>query len=107
MTLYIMLYGCFFFQDTATTEIYTYCHTLSLHDALPILRPSSARGARATPALIAAGVMSPLTPEGAAPISGVGAGSAVPGLATGAAPLWSRNRLSRAPPRSKIGRAHV
>src|SRR3546814_12387642 len=27
----------FFFNDTATTEIYTYCHTLSLHDALPIL----------------------------------------------------------------------
>src|SRR3546814_2924242 len=26
----------FFFDDTATTEIYTYCHTLSLHDALPI-----------------------------------------------------------------------
>src|SRR3546814_12309994 len=25
----------FFFNDTATTEIYTYCHTLSLHDALP------------------------------------------------------------------------
>src|SRR3546814_16448371 len=30
-----MLY-CFFFNDTATTDIYTYCHTLSLHDALPI-----------------------------------------------------------------------
>src|SRR3712207_9202914 len=27
---------CFFFNDTATTEIYT----LSLHDALPILNPS-------------------------------------------------------------------
>src|SRR3546814_7888170 len=27
---------CFFFNDTATTEIYTYVHTLSLHDALPI-----------------------------------------------------------------------
>src|SRR3712207_9462750 len=27
-----MLYGVFFFNDTATTEIYT----LSLHDALPI-----------------------------------------------------------------------
>src|SRR3546814_6991768 len=27
---------CFFFNDTATTEIYTYLHTLSLHDALPI-----------------------------------------------------------------------
>src|SRR3546814_14188826 len=32
----------FFFNDTATTEIYTYGHTLSLHDALPI---SSLRGA--------------------------------------------------------------
>src|SRR3546814_13117295 len=26
----------FFFNHTATTEIYTYSHTLSLHDALPI-----------------------------------------------------------------------
>src|SRR3546814_18972513 len=26
----------FFLNDTATTEIYTYLHTLSLHDALPI-----------------------------------------------------------------------
>src|SRR6266487_6422972 len=33
----------FFFNDTATTEIYT----LSLHDALPISRP--ARGGRAPP----------------------------------------------------------
>src|SRR3546814_18420872 len=30
------MYFFFFFNDTATTEIYTYCHTLSLHDALPI-----------------------------------------------------------------------
>src|SRR5213075_2455281 len=28
----------FFFNDTATTEIYTTRHTLSLHDALPIYR---------------------------------------------------------------------
>src|SRR3546814_16415496 len=28
----------FFFNDTATTEIYTYGHSLSLHDALPISR---------------------------------------------------------------------
>src|SRR3546814_12932217 len=27
----------FFFNNTATTEIYTSSHTLSLHDALPIL----------------------------------------------------------------------
>src|SRR2546426_568156 len=34
----------FFFNDTATTEIYT----LSLHDALPILKPGPARhGAKA------------------------------------------------------------
>src|SRR3546814_429757 len=29
-------YCFFFFNDTETTEIYTYLHTLSLHDALPI-----------------------------------------------------------------------
>src|SRR3546814_20019819 len=32
----------FFFNDTATTEIYTYGHTLSLHDALPIFAPADA-----------------------------------------------------------------
>src|SRR3546814_4393004 len=30
---------CFFFKDTASTEVYTYGHTLSLHDALPICDP--------------------------------------------------------------------
>src|SRR3546814_10303241 len=41
----------FLFNDTATTEIYTYCHTLSLHDALPISRHAGYRvhgGARAS-----------------------------------------------------------
>src|SRR3546814_18213594 len=28
----------FFLTDTSPTEIYPYCHTLSLHDALPIWR---------------------------------------------------------------------
>src|SRR3989442_3350114 len=38
--------GLFFFNDTATTEIYT----LSLHDALPICRRSSVRSSsRSTP----------------------------------------------------------
>src|SRR5216117_4542918 len=32
-------YTCFFFNDTATTEIYTRKDTLSLHDALPISLP--------------------------------------------------------------------
>src|SRR3546814_919999 len=33
-SLYFFIF--FFFNDPATTEIYTYRHTLSLHDALPI-----------------------------------------------------------------------
>src|SRR3546814_19656138 len=36
-TFSCLLMFFFFFNDTATTEIYTYGHTLSLHDALPIL----------------------------------------------------------------------
>src|SRR3546814_16308257 len=45
--VYVLLCLCFFFfNDTATTEIYTYGHTLSLHDALPIYHPhGSARHA--------------------------------------------------------------
>src|SRR5207249_10510972 len=35
----------FFFNDTATTEIYT----LSLHDALPISRPGAATPAKSVP----------------------------------------------------------
>src|SRR3546814_1855819 len=36
-SLILYRYGLFFFlHDTPTTEIYTYGHTLSLHDALPI-----------------------------------------------------------------------
>src|SRR3546814_20823359 len=33
----------FFLNVTATSEIYTYCHTLSLHDALPISQRPLAR----------------------------------------------------------------
>src|SRR6056297_1559957 len=38
IVIILLMFGFFFFKDTATTEIYTYCHTLSLHDALPIRR---------------------------------------------------------------------
>src|SRR5881296_4537791 len=34
-----MIFFVFFFNDTATTEIYTLLYTLSLHDALPIPPP--------------------------------------------------------------------
>src|SRR5215211_9304648 len=40
--MYIFFFFFFFFNDTATTEIYT----LSLHDALPILRLHRARRRR-------------------------------------------------------------
>src|SRR3546814_11587299 len=33
---FFLVFTFFFFNDPATTEIYTYGHTLSLHDALPI-----------------------------------------------------------------------
>src|SRR5210317_390719 len=36
----------FFFNDTATTEIYTLSYTLSLHDALPISGPDATSRAR-------------------------------------------------------------
>src|SRR3546814_17462580 len=39
----VALHICFFFNDTATTEIYTYGHTLSRHDALPISHPKPNR----------------------------------------------------------------
>src|SRR3546814_7587913 len=46
----------FLFNDPATTEIYTYGHTLSRHDALPISTVASV-----LPAGVAAPHMSPLT----------------------------------------------
>src|SRR3546814_18966008 len=53
-----------FFNDTATTEIYTYGHTLSLHDALPIssrtdrARRRAGRSTRRRPARRAAAARS-------------------------------------------------
>src|SRR3546814_20487598 len=32
----VVILPVFCFNDTSLTEIYTYCHTLALHDALPI-----------------------------------------------------------------------
>src|SRR3546814_6506450 len=36
LDIHLFLSLCCFFKVTATTEIYTYLHTLPLHDALPI-----------------------------------------------------------------------
>src|SRR3546814_5735519 len=45
----LYLHFCFVFNDTATTEIYTYLHTLSLHDALPISGSASRSRRRTAP----------------------------------------------------------
>src|SRR3546814_631799 len=45
---------CFCVNVTATTEIYTYCHTLSLHDALPICG-AGCGGAQDGPGVVALG----------------------------------------------------
>src|SRR3546814_14483084 len=46
--MYLSVYV--FYTDTATTEIYTYSHTLSLHDALPISVVRPGRRAAVVPA---------------------------------------------------------
>src|SRR3546814_18972578 len=48
-SLVVFLYF-FFYKDTATTVIYTYYPTLSLHDALPICSVPFRRGLRPLPA---------------------------------------------------------
>src|SRR3546814_18858299 len=41
LLVYLSLFLSFLFNDTATTESYTYLHTLCLHDALPISSTSA------------------------------------------------------------------
>src|SRR3546814_3166133 len=60
-----MLLLCFFFVfiDTATTEIYTYGHTLSLHDALPIFAVALELGLRRFDIFLMARFMLELLPD--------------------------------------------
>src|SRR3546814_18320792 len=50
LTYYFFVSFLFCFNETATTEIYTYLHTLSLHDALPISCAGLHRALAHTPA---------------------------------------------------------
>src|SRR3989454_12318075 len=72
----------FFFNDTATTEIYT----LSLHDALPISRLRDALHARKGPALVDPVVTAQLFNKGRFLPDGerIGAGRCLRGLLVGA-----------------------
>src|SRR6266550_5493321 len=74
----------FFFNDTATTEIYT----LSLHDALPICAPARAVRPAATPALR---IAAPPTQESAPPPP------ATPAPAHPPQPPWPARRPPRWP----------
>src|SRR5688572_32938221 len=53
-----LLCHCFFFNATATTEIYT----LSLHDALPISSSFKSRSSRVCGSRFSLGVLDPPTP---------------------------------------------
>src|SRR3546814_12528501 len=70
------------FNDTATTEIYTYCHTLSLHDALPISRVDL----KALPAAIGSKRVSFGKAEDMERLLGISPGSVTPLAALNAAP---------------------
>src|SRR3546814_19304739 len=62
----LVLLLIFFFNDPATTESYTYGHTLSLHDALPIYAGVSAEDASTAAGLVADAVALPDINRGAA-----------------------------------------
>src|SRR3546814_5041834 len=82
---------CFFlFMDPATTEIYTYGHTLSLHDALPIWPMAEAR---------------PGSPSNC-PIASASASGSLGGTTR---PLTSSATISALPPTrvAAIGSAHA
>src|SRR3546814_20459082 len=107
----------FFFNDTATTEIYTYGHTLSLHDALPISGSEATRrkasgeaGSRCIVVLqsIPSGQVRP--PQHA--FASAGAGRCIPlnaqALRTARSRRSCRARTRARPsPPPEIGRAHV
>src|SRR3546814_15690657 len=61
----------FIFNETVTTWIYTYCHTLSLHDALPsfgfiipFIDPGDAKAAQCGPVLAGATAAAQRTSKG-------------------------------------------
>src|SRR3546814_6015528 len=54
-----------FFNDTAPTEFYTYLHTLSLHDALPICTIRIGGTSRASLPML---VIDPLAPKYSVPL---------------------------------------
>src|ERR1035437_6327457 len=98
LVMYLSLF-CFFFNDTATTEIYT----LSLHDALPICaRRPSARPTMSEPSPLSPSPSAPPDPPAVAPASAASAAGAAAAAAAptrpqalGPMPDRGRNRKAR------------
>src|SRR3546814_18538146 len=91
-----------FFNDTATTEIYTYCHTPSLRDALPITSERSVYSCiRAAEAKLIQNFAAEFGQEN------IRANIISPGLidSSGAQALFQDPAVTRA--FTEIGRAHV
>src|SRR3546814_13886488 len=112
-----MIFIIVFFNDTAHTEIYTYCHTLSLHDALPIFllveRAQRRRHLREVVELEAhvAGMAGGGGPEvgvlqrmgdGAVAAGGLAEHAAPPGAAAAEALLDQRHQIGRASCRERV-----
>src|SRR3546814_20746629 len=116
-----LFYDFFFlFNDTATTEIYTYWHTLSLHDALPIwlqcsnwwslqgARPSSTPSSPPSPLIFATRAAKPITNR-LLIVSRCRRSACSMGSITTTPRLPTSYRTGRAIPAAwdEIGRAHV
>src|SRR3546814_21201035 len=65
---YCYVFSFFFFNESATTGIYTYLHTLSLHDALPI-SSSTPSGAASLPEAASEPVARAIMPATKLPVS--------------------------------------
>src|SRR2546430_11139831 len=78
-----MIFCCFFFNDTATTEIYT----LSLHDALPISQGATTPATAPTPAPPSAPTNSPPSSAPQAPTPAVPPAAAAADAAAAPAPI--------------------
>src|SRR3546814_15703040 len=98
----------FCFEDTSTTAIYTYGHTLSLHDALPISFQFSIADRNMPQALSAArewAVLAPRDPEAVASSLALAASNGqTAGLASA---LWARLAKAQRSEERRVGKERV
>src|SRR3546814_19959979 len=96
---------CCFFNDTWTTEIYTYGQPLSLHDSLPICPIAVSRPVLTTWAIMAILTLAAWLITRRLKRDRSRLGTSVELLVAGL--LEQIEGITRTPPRVQIGRAHV